>query len=422
MGRKNEHMKMPLYQRIIEEGRGHVEFIWLHLFGEPLLNPDIYSMISLAEHAGIRVGISTNATRLTEQASRALLDSRLSILLLSLDGITKETYEAIRVGATFEKVIENIRRFAEIKRSSSSRLKASLQMIAMDRNKAEQERFQQDWIQAGFDTVFFKSFLVWANQDPALVTFGPKQEPAVAGVCHEPWVGMVVLADGTVVPCCNDYSARNPLGDLKTQSLREIWNGPEMRKLRRMLGNPHSERTGTLCHRCPFPVADPIDAKLGLGVFNPAEDHLGSYCMGGSGTDPIDHGIGQMIRIRHGDEFPCAVPPGEVAQYNVVVTNGSPVALRSTGKTPVHLSYHWLRHADNSIVIFDGVRSELRPDLTPVTERSYNLRVVPPDEEGLYRLQVCLVQETVRWLDDEITSCISDVAVQTSPANSSGPE
>jgi sulfatase maturation enzyme AslB (radical SAM superfamily) len=37
MGRKNEHMAMSLYERIIHEGRGHVEFIWLHLFGEPLL-------------------------------------------------------------------------------------------------------------------------------------------------------------------------------------------------------------------------------------------------------------------------------------------------------------------------------------------------------------------------------------------------
>ena len=312
-------------------------------------------------------------------------------------------------------MIENIRRFAEIKRNSPSRLKTTLQMIAMDTNIAEQQRFQQDWIQAGFDTVFFKDLNVWANQDPALVTFGPKQEPGVAGVCREPWVGMVVLADGRVVPCCNDYSARNPLGDLKTQTLREIWNGTEMRKLRRMLSDPHSDRTGTLCHRCPFPVADPTDARLGLGVFNPAEEHLGLYCMGAAGTEPLDRGIGQMIRIRRGDEFPCAVAPGEVAQYDVVVTNGSPITLRSTGKSPVLLSYHWIRQADKSVVVFDGVRSELRPDLAPATEHPYSLRVVPPDQEGCYRLQVCLVQEAVTWLDDEISSCLGDVAVHANP-------
>jgi hypothetical protein len=315
-------------------------------------------------------------------------------------------------------VTENIRRFAQIKRTSSSRLKTSLQMIAMDPNAAERERFLRDWNQAGFDTVLFKGFGVWANQNPALVTFGPAQEPRATAVCHEPWVGMTVLADGTVVPCCNDYAGRNPLGDLKTESLRDIWNGAEMRKLRRMLADPHSDRTGTLCHRCPFPVSDPADARLGLGAFNPAEDHLGAYCMGGGGTERLDRGVGQMLRIRPGDEFPVTVSPGEVAQCNVVVANGSPVTLRSTGGTPVFLSYHWRRRADNSMVIFEGMRSELRPDLAPAKEHSYHVRVVAPDQEGSYRLQVCLVQEHVTWLDDEISSCLCDVAVgRDSPAH-----
>jgi MoaA/NifB/PqqE/SkfB family radical SAM enzyme len=412
MGRKNEHMAMSVYEKIIDEARGHVEFMWLHLFGEPLLNHDIYKMIDLAEEAGVRVGISTNATRLTEEASRALLDSRLSILILCLDGATKETYEAIRVGGKFEKVSENIRRFAEIKRNSSSRLHASLQMIAMDMNAGEQERFQQEWKHAGFETVLIKGFFTWANQDPALITFGPAPQPSVTGVCHEPWVGMTVLADGTAVPCCADYSGRNPLGDLKTQSLREVWNGSEMRKLRRMLSDPHSDRTGTLCDKCPFPVTDPAEALYGLGVFNPAEDHLGLYCMGSGGTEPVSRDFGRMIRIRTGDELPGVLAPGEAAYYNVIVSNNSPVTLRSSGSSPVNLSYHWYSNEDGRVVVYDGVRTVIRPDLTPFNERSYNLRVIAPDREGSYRLQVCLVQEGVMWLDEEISSCLCGVTVR----------
>ena len=86
-----------------------------------------------------------------------------------------------------------------------------------------------------------------------------------------------------------------------------------MSKLRRMLADPHSDRTGTLCHRCPFPVSNPTDARLGLGAFNPAEDHLGAYRMGSAGTDPLDRSIGQMIRIRPGDECSGTLSPGEVA-------------------------------------------------------------------------------------------------------------
>jgi MoaA/NifB/PqqE/SkfB family radical SAM enzyme len=36
MGRKHEHMKLGLYGKIVSEAAGFVEFMWLHLFGEPL--------------------------------------------------------------------------------------------------------------------------------------------------------------------------------------------------------------------------------------------------------------------------------------------------------------------------------------------------------------------------------------------------
>lgn len=411
MGRKNEHMAMSVYEKIIAEGRGHVEFIWLHLFGEPLLNPNIYAMIDIAEESGIRVGLSTNVTPLTERASRALLDSRLSLLLLCLDGATKETYEAIRIGAKFEKVCANIRLFAEMKRNSSSRLKASLQMIGMDLNATERELFLSDWLQSGLDSVFVKGFHVWANQDSRLVSIGPKQEAATVGTCYEPWLGMVVLADGTVVPCCNDYSGRNRLGDLKTQTLREIWNGSEMRKLRRMLANPHSDRTGTICHKCPFPVSDPVDAKLGQGMFNPVEGHLGRYCMNSVGTGVLSRDLCQLVSIRLEEKIP-RVSPGEVLAPEVTVSNRSSVALRSLGERPVHISYHWLHQTDNSVIVFEGLRSQLLPDLPAAGEHSYSVRVTAPDHEGSYRLQICLVQESVLWLDDEVSSCFCDVKVE----------
>jgi len=118
--------------------------MWLHLFGEPLLNPNIYKMIDMAEGVGIRTGISTNATRLDEQAASALLDSKLSLLLLCLDGTKPETYERIRVGAKFETVRDNIARFAEMKRARKTPLTATLQMIHMTANEAERQSFEDE--------------------------------------------------------------------------------------------------------------------------------------------------------------------------------------------------------------------------------------------------------------------------------------
>jgi len=411
MGRENEHIEISLYERIIEEASGHVEFIWLQLFGEPLLNPNIYKMIDFAEEAGIRVGVSTNATRLTEKASRALLESRLSVLLVCMDGATKQTYEAIRVGASFEKVKQNVRRFAELKKEIPSRLKATMQMVEMELNSNEKSQFQLEWKDAGFDNVLIKPFAVWANQSPELVQFGAQQRPGVEGVCSEPWVGMTVQADGTVVPCCNDYSGRNPLGDLKTQTLREVWNGSEMRKLRSMLADPYSDRTGTICHLCPFPVANPMDAKHGRGAFDPITTAMNLYLESENCTPPLDQAAAAMISVQLGNQCRQSMEPGEEVEYKVIVTNGSSFTLSSNGATPVNLSYHWRRQIDNEIVLNDGVRSPLRPDLMAADEHVYPLKVVAPAEAGDYRLHICLVQEGVMWLDDERSSGLMDVAV-----------
>ena len=52
--------------------------------------------------------------------------------------------------------------------------------------------------------------------------------------CYELWKRVTILYDGRVVPCCFDFDGELVLGDLKEQSLKEIWNGKKMKNLRRL--------------------------------------------------------------------------------------------------------------------------------------------------------------------------------------------
>jgi MoaA/NifB/PqqE/SkfB family radical SAM enzyme len=410
MGRKHEHMKLGLYGKIVSEAAGFVEFMWLHLFGEPLLNPDIYRMIDMAEEAGIRVGLSTNATVLNEAASRRILDSRLSLLILCMDGATKETFERIRVGAKFEEVSRNIRQFAELKRSRTGPLKAVLQMVNMHWNASEQQALRCEWEREGLDGILFKPFHVWANQDEQLISVGQPAERTSAGaVCYEPWIGFTVLADGTVVPCCNDYAGRQPLGDLKYQSIREIWNGAELMKLRRMFADPTSDRQGTICHGCPFQPASWEDARFGSGPFDPVTYQHGHYS--DRGEMPVlnaDENHVVTLGIVSGS---LHVEPHSVFECSVAIDNHAGVALRSAGQNPIHISYHWLDAAGCSCVVFDGERTQLLPPLAAGGRSIYGVKVRTPEDEGTFRLQLCLVQENVRWLDDQVNSLTCEVEI-----------
>ena len=83
---------------------------------EPLLDPKFEDYIKFAsKHGFIDITMNTNATLLSEERSKKLLESGLTRLRFSLDAATKETYEKIRIGAKFEPVMKNIERFLEIK-------------------------------------------------------------------------------------------------------------------------------------------------------------------------------------------------------------------------------------------------------------------------------------------------------------------
>ena len=64
--------------------------------------------------------------------------------------------------------------------------------------------------------------------------------------CMMPWVHMHLWPAGYTYPCCMSDPAL-PVGNTQTQSLQEIWNGPEMRQLRL---NMLQDKPSPECRRC----------------------------------------------------------------------------------------------------------------------------------------------------------------------------
>jgi pyruvate-formate lyase-activating enzyme len=92
--------------------------------------------------------------------------------------------------------------------------------------------------------------------------------------CTRPWNMLTVLSDGTVVCAPVDAGKTNPLGNLRTHTLEEIWNGPQVRKLRRDI---HEEIDRTpICRGCPNRIATPPPGAL-TGIPRPRVLHIESY-------------------------------------------------------------------------------------------------------------------------------------------------
>lgn len=79
-------------------------------FGEPLSHPGIFRMVQEAKQLGAEVELITNGTLLGEEAIRALLETGLDTLWVSVDGATPDGYSEVRPGAELQNVLGNVAR------------------------------------------------------------------------------------------------------------------------------------------------------------------------------------------------------------------------------------------------------------------------------------------------------------------------
>ena len=225
----DESMDLDLFRKIVADCKDYVEFAWPYGIGEPMIHPGIFEMIRITREAGIRTGMSTNATLLDDKRSDMLLDSGLDYLILAFDGATKETYEKYRVGAEFERTREYILNFLKKKRDRKSSIFTVVQMVLLKDNQHEVDAYRKLWDIEGVDEVRFKRDEVHidGSRIPDSQLEGQRRNP-----CHLLWRGpLYVRYDGKAFPCCYMYD-EEPIGDLREQSVMEVWNSPGMVGLR----------------------------------------------------------------------------------------------------------------------------------------------------------------------------------------------
>jgi SAM-dependent methyltransferase len=126
-------------------------------------------------------------------------------------------------------------------------------------------------------------------------------------------------------------------------------------------------------------------------------------------THPLDPGAADRLTTRV-TRAPATVAVGRTFTVAVELDNASPVWLTTSLPHPVRLSSHW-RNVDGSWYLFDGLRTEVLPWLAPGASDRYDIKVMAPDHPGRYLLDIVLVQEGVRWLDDPEAPCVSRLEI-----------
>ena len=207
----------------------------LFLLGEPLLHPDLLPMIRLARGSGIpEVTLNTNAALLTPDLSDALLRSGLTEIVFSLDGATAATYEAIRRGARYDAVTANVEHICRLAQTGPEpRPRLIIQTMVMADTQEEIAPFLARWEPLA-DEVDVQ--VVREYQGVGGLTPIPRRLPGdELRPCPALWEYLVILADGTVTPCCADINGEMKLGNIEDiADLGAFWReSPALTDLRR---------------------------------------------------------------------------------------------------------------------------------------------------------------------------------------------
>ena len=254
-------MPRDLWERVLAQIKDSAWVVQFYFQGEPLLNKGLPLMIREAHDAGLYTIVSTNAQAMTPDLANAVVAAGLDRIIISMDGLTQESYSAYRVGGSLDQCKAALCWLREAKSvcqsegrsvfcqqrglSGGAGLTIELQVLRLKSNEHEWRAFRKEYKALGADRLVFKTAQLYDyRHGHPLMPSEPRyrryeqhadglwyRKPLGKG-CFRVWSGVVIAANGDVLPCCYDKDHAHAYGNLRTASLRELFSGPAARTFR----------------------------------------------------------------------------------------------------------------------------------------------------------------------------------------------
>jgi len=234
---------------------------------EPLVHPEFNKILKCAKKYTRILGFSTNWQLLNEDISKLCIDLPVEIIIFSIDSAKSETFNWIRRGASFERVINNIKKLNKLKRkgkNSFPKLKGNI--VLMKKNIEELPDIVKLGKELGFvelnaefmriydglqmeeqslenDSELARKYIEESREiaDKLGIPFNApgissEDNPKFQTVCERPWNFINIWPSGDVVPC-DGWRGAPPLGNLFNTNFEKIWNGSAYKNLRKSIIN-----------------------------------------------------------------------------------------------------------------------------------------------------------------------------------------
>ncbi|MCK5138491.1 MAG: radical SAM protein [Thermodesulfovibrionia bacterium] len=227
--RKKGHMTFEQFKIIADKIQSFCKYLYLHLWGEPMLNRDIFKMIEYAS-AFTATNISTNANSLTEEKAKKLIASGVAVIIVSIDGVTQEVYERYRVGGSVEKALKGLEMLQHFNIKAGVKVRIIPQFVVMRHNRHEVEKFREHCEILGLVASFKTPYI--RNRQSHFRPVSDYMRPYFNDLmslrdamtrCVSVRNVFNILLDGSVALCCHDYNGVTAFGNIYKQGVIQIW-------------------------------------------------------------------------------------------------------------------------------------------------------------------------------------------------------
>ena len=196
------------------------------------------------------VEMFTNGSKLDPGLNRGLVEAGLQRINVSLEGLSDQRYmEVAGVKQSFQEIIDGVRNLYEIKTELGSDLKIYVKIAdqahALKKDSTEifiltddEKNYFYETFGPICDEIFVEKVVPqWAETQ--LSKQNEVEETGMYGqaigswkeVCPFIFMYLQFNCDGTVSPCTLDWPRKVVIGNVKNESVEEIWNGDSLLEL-----------------------------------------------------------------------------------------------------------------------------------------------------------------------------------------------
>ncbi|CAO3441346.1 radical SAM/SPASM domain-containing protein [Azospirillum endophyticum] len=246
------YMPEATFRKIADETGPYGAFLRISGGGEPMLHPQAVPLLVHAKSVGCKIGLITNGSKFDEDSTRALLEAGVDMIEFSVDACDAETYSRVRAGLEWETLVRNVGRMVRLRNElrSPSKIVAS----AVNQTGVDVDAVERFWVETmGVDYLIKRKFLTWGvNTELTAVRSADPAAYIEAGEVPCPFIFERLNIDtrGNVMVCGYDISANTSMGNVNSESIRDIWHGEGFRWYR----DQHLAGRGAdvpLCSGCP---------------------------------------------------------------------------------------------------------------------------------------------------------------------------